>query len=149
MLVAGDIGAVLLFESGEKRLLHFEGRRAILPAEEPMTEDTVFDAASLTKVVATLPCVMKLIETGKIELEAEVRRYIPEMRAAITVRHLLTHTSGLRPGIPREPAWSGYDTGIAKATALEPEVERCDHSLNKVTPSGVTCLLCGETMETP
>jgi uncharacterized protein YbbC (DUF1343 family)/CubicO group peptidase (beta-lactamase class C family) len=115
------IGAVLLFESGDKRLLHFEGRRAILPAEEPMTEDTVFDAASLTKVVATLPCVMKLIETGKIELEAEVRRYIPEMRAGITVRHLLTHTSGLRPGIPREPAWSGYDTGIAKATALEPD----------------------------
>lgn len=39
---------------------------------------------------------------------------------------------------------------LAKAVAsAEPEVERCDHSLNEVTPSGVTCLICGETMETP
>ncbi|MBK8091804.1 MAG: DUF1343 domain-containing protein [Verrucomicrobiaceae bacterium] len=114
-------GAVMLFESGERRLTQVEGLRAVLPAEEPMTEDTVFDAASLTKVLATLPCVMLLMEEGKIELEAEVRRYLPQMRAGITIRHLLTHTSGLRPGIPREPAWHGYETGIARAIDLEPE----------------------------
>lgn len=114
-------GAVLWIESGERKMTQIEGQRAILPEKEAMTEDTIFDAASLTKVVATLPSVMLLIEQGKIELEAEVRRYIPEMRPGITVRHLLTHTSGLRPGIPKEPAWSGYDTGIKLAASLEPD----------------------------
>lgn len=114
-------GAVLHIESGEKKAVVVEGQRALVPEKEAMTEDTIFDAASLTKVVATLPSVMLLLEQGKIELEAEVRRYIAEMRPGITVRHLLTHTSGLRPGIPKEPAWSGYDTGIRLAVELEPE----------------------------
>ncbi len=114
-------GAVLRIESGEKKMTLVEGQRALVPEKEAMTEDTVFDAASLTKVVATLPSVMLLIEQGRIELEAEARRYLPEMRPGITVRHLLTHTSGLRPGIPKEPAWSGYDTGIKLAVEMEPE----------------------------
>ncbi len=114
-------GAVLHIERGERKMTLVEGQRALVPTKEEMTEDTIFDAASLTKVVATLPCVMRLIEEGKIELEAEARRYLPEMRPGITIRHLLTHTSGLRPGIPKEPAWSGYDTGIKLAVALEPD----------------------------
>ena len=114
-------GAVLWFESGGKKLTMVEGQRALVPAKEAMTEDTVFDAASLTKVVATLPCVLILMEQGKVDLEAEVQRYIPEFRRGITVRHLLTHTSGLKAGIPKEPAWTGYEAGIARAVALEPD----------------------------
>jgi uncharacterized protein YbbC (DUF1343 family)/CubicO group peptidase (beta-lactamase class C family) len=114
-------GAVLWFESGEKQMHFATGMRALVPAKEAMTEDTVFDAASLTKVVATLPSVLILMEQGKIELEAEVRRYIPEFRAGITVRHLLTHTSGLKAGIPKEPEWTGYAAGIARAIELEPD----------------------------
>jgi uncharacterized protein YbbC (DUF1343 family)/CubicO group peptidase (beta-lactamase class C family) len=114
-------GVVLHIESGDKKTILVEGLRALVPQKEAMTADTVFDAASLTKVVATLPSVMLLMEQGKIELEAEVRRYLPEFHAGITVRHLLTHTSGLRPGIPKEPVWSGYDTGIKLAVELEPE----------------------------
>jgi CubicO group peptidase (beta-lactamase class C family) len=114
-------GAVLHVESGEKTMTLVEGQRALSPAKEAMTEDTVFDAASLTKVVATLPSVLILMEQGKIELEAEVRRYLPEFRGGITLRHLLTHTSGLRSGIPKEPEWTGYETGIRCAVELEPE----------------------------
>lgn len=114
-------GAVLWFESGEKQMSFVAGQRALVPTKEAMTEDTVFDAASLTKVVATLPCVLILMEQGKIELEAEVRRYIPEFRAGITVRHLLTHTSGLKAGIPKEPEWTGYAEGISRAIATEPD----------------------------
>lgn len=114
-------GAVVWIESGARRLTLAEGSRALVPAKETMTEDTVFDAASLTKVVATLPCVMRLIEQEKIGLEDEVRRFLPEFRGGITVRHLLTHTSGLRPGIPKEPAWSGYAAGLRRAMELEPE----------------------------
>jgi uncharacterized protein YbbC (DUF1343 family)/CubicO group peptidase (beta-lactamase class C family) len=114
-------GAVLHIESGEKKMTMVEGQRALDPAKEAMTEDTVFDAASLTKVMATLPSVMLLMEQGKIELGAEARRYLPEMRPGITIRHLLTHTSGLRPGIPKEPVWSGYDKGIKLAVETEPD----------------------------
>jgi len=114
-------GAVLHVESGEKMMTLAVGQRALSPSKEAMTEDTVFDAASLTKVVATLPSVLILMEQGKIELEAEVRRYLPEFRSGITVRHLLTHTSGLRPGIPKEPEWAGYEAGIRRAVELEPD----------------------------
>jgi len=114
-------GAVLWLESGDQKLTLVEGQRALDPAKEAMTEDTVFDSASLTKVVATLPSVLILMEQGKIDLEAEARRYIPEMRAGITVRHLLTHTSGLKPGIPKEPEWTGYAAGIERAITTEPD----------------------------
>ena len=95
------------------------GQRAIVPQREAMTEDTIFDVASLTKVIATTPSIMRLVETGRIDLNAKVRTYIPEFQgegtAEITVRHLMTHTSGLRSGLPGSPAWSGYEQGIALA----------------------------------
>jgi len=93
------------------------GRRADVPKAEPMTGDTVFDLASLTKTVATATAVMKLIEAGKIDLDAPLNRYFPAFRGAgkeaITVRQLLTHSSGLRAGLPPRPEWQG------KARALE------------------------------
>jgi uncharacterized protein YbbC (DUF1343 family)/CubicO group peptidase (beta-lactamase class C family) len=97
------------------------GRRALVPVPEPMTEETIFDAASLTKVVATTPSIMLLIERGKLDLDAPVKSYLPEFESndkhAVTLRHLLTHTSGLRPGIPATPPWSGYDKAIQLACA--------------------------------
>ncbi len=114
-------GAVVRIESGERKVTMVEGLRALLPTKEPMTEDTVFDAASLTKVVATLPSVLILMQEGKISLETEVRHCIPEMRPGITIRHLLTHTSGLKPGIAKDPPWTGYEAGIARAVELEPD----------------------------
>lgn len=103
---------------------HVYGNRALEPSVEPMTIDTIFDAASLTKVVATTPSVWILIERGRIELDAPVSRYIPEFRGGwrdeITIRHLLTHTSGLRPDLDLTTDWSGYDTAIRLAIAEEP-----------------------------
>ncbi len=100
------------------------GNRALVPAVEAMTIDTIFDAASITKVVATTPSIWLLIERGKIELDAPVSRYIPEFKGGwrdeMTIRHLLTHTSGLRPDLDLTPAWSGYDTAIRMAIAEEP-----------------------------
>lgn len=70
----------------------------------PDPDSSLFDLASLTKVVATLPAVMKLVETGAIELDRPVQFYLPEFRGAgkeaVTVRHLLAHTSGLRAFLP-------------------------------------------------
>ena len=70
---------------------------------EPMTLDTIFDLASLTKVVATTTSVMMLIEEGKIRLNDRVATFIPGFerygKGDITIRHLLTHMSGLRPDV--------------------------------------------------
>lgn len=100
------------------------GRRAIVPSPEAMTADTVFDAASITKVVATTPSIWILIQRGKVELDAPVSRYIPEfhggLRDEITVRHLLTHTSALRPDLDLTRPWSGPRTAMALAMSEEP-----------------------------
>ena len=82
------------------------GSRALLPAKEAMTMDTIFDIASLTKVVATTSCLMKLFEEGRIWLDDPVTTYLPEFQggsSAITVRDLMTHFSGLRPDLDLEP----------------------------------------------
>lgn len=100
------------------------GERALVPAVETMTADTIFDAASITKVVATTPAIWLLIERGQVALDAPVSRYIPEFRGGwrdeITVRHLLTHTSALRADLDLRPQWSGYDTAMALAMKEEP-----------------------------
>jgi uncharacterized protein YbbC (DUF1343 family)/CubicO group peptidase (beta-lactamase class C family) len=85
-----------------------------------MTVDTIFDAASLTKVVATTTAVMKLFEQGKIRIADPVTAYLPDFqngKSDITIRDLMTHFSGLRPDLDLEPAWSGYDIGIGRALA--------------------------------
>jgi uncharacterized protein YbbC (DUF1343 family)/CubicO group peptidase (beta-lactamase class C family) len=113
-------GAVVLV--GRKdRILYQKaiGYRSIEPSREPMTLDTIFDLASLTKVVATTPSVMKLVEDGRIRLNDRVATYIKGFerygKADITVRHLLTHTSGLRPDLDLADPWTGADKAIELA----------------------------------
>jgi len=89
------------------------GNRALVPSVEPMTIDTIFDAASITKVAATTPSIWLLIQRGKIGLDDPVQKFIPEFPwPDITIRHLLTHTSGLRPDLDLKEPWSGYDTAM-------------------------------------
>jgi uncharacterized protein YbbC (DUF1343 family) len=118
-------GAVLWMARGEEETHWAQGYCSLVPAKQVMTEDTVFDAASLTKVVATAPSIMLLIEQGKIDPSAPVQRYLTAYpHAAILVKHLLTHTSGLPSGIPKDetnPDWSGYEEGIKRALACVPD----------------------------
>jgi CubicO group peptidase (beta-lactamase class C family) len=99
------------------------GNRSVVPDVEPMTEDTIFDMASLTKVMATTPAVMLLIQRGQVQLDAPVCTYIPEFTGGgkehVTVRELLTHTSGLPPDIETKTDWHGWKTGIEKACAVQ------------------------------
>jgi CubicO group peptidase (beta-lactamase class C family) len=75
------------------------GNRVVNPEKAPMTVDTIFDLASLTKVVATLPAILKLLETGKLSLHDRVVDFLPDFgqngKENIGIFHLLTHTSGL------------------------------------------------------
>ncbi len=113
-------GAVVLVGRGERTLYQKAiGNRALVPSIEPMTLDTIFDVASLTKVVATTTSVMILLEEGKIRLSDRVSTFVPGFerygKADITVRHLMTHVSGLRPDVDLGDAWKGSETAISLA----------------------------------
>ncbi len=92
------------------------GERALVPEREPMTIDTIFDMASMTKVVATTTAIMQLVELGKIDLSAPASEYWPEFKEngkeRVTIRELMTHYSGLPPDLELKPAWTGYDTAM-------------------------------------
>jgi uncharacterized protein YbbC (DUF1343 family) len=113
-------GAVLVVGRDDTVVLRKAyGRRAVAPVAEAMTPDTIFDVSSLTKVIATTPAVMQLIEDGRIRLIDPVASFLPEFgrygKAAITIRDLLTHYSGLRAGLDLAEDWSGSDTAIRLA----------------------------------
>ncbi len=114
-------GGVLWLERNGAAYHKAYGRRALVPAVESMTEDTIFDAASLTKVLATTPAVLLLAERGQVKLDEPVHRYLPEFtgdgKEAITMRQLLTHTSGLPPDVDTRTKWRGQATAIRLACA--------------------------------
>jgi CubicO group peptidase (beta-lactamase class C family) len=97
---------------GERKLAGEPGLNGSPAPAEPMTEDTIFDLASLTKPLATAPAVMQLFEQGKIAFDDPVQRYLPDFnptndpkRAAVTIRMLLTHTSGETGDVDLRDAW--------------------------------------------
>ncbi len=117
-------GGVLWLESDGQVYRKAYGQRALVPKPEAATEDTIYDVASLTKVIATTTAALQLVERGQLDLEAPVSRYLPAFAAhgkdVIKVRHLMTHMSGLRPGLPATPTWEGYARAIELACAEQP-----------------------------
>ena len=113
--------AVLVARNGKIVYDRAFGNRNLEPRPEPMTLDTVFDLASLTKVVATATSMMILVERGKLSLVDPVAMYIPEFgrfgKEHITIEQLLTHRAGLPPdndiadyvGVTADPLKSIYD----------------------------------------
>lgn len=98
------------------------GRKAAMPEPEPLDESTVYDVASLTKVMVTAPLILRLVEGGALGLEAPVRQLIPAFAAgdAISVRMLLTHSSGLPASLPLTQDWRGPDVALDLACASRP-----------------------------
>ncbi len=114
-------GAVVVVGRGDTVVFRRAyGHRSTQPSVERMTLDTVFDLASLTKVVATTPAVMALVEDGRIRLTDPVASFIPEFgkygKDRVTVRDMLTHMSGLRPDVDVADEWTGRDEAIRRAT---------------------------------
>ncbi len=137
-------GAVLRIERAGAVYQKPFGDKSSQPDRLPMTVDTIFDAASLTKVIATTPAIMLLVERGKLRLDDKVSRWIPSFEAhgkgAVTIRQLLTHTSGLRPGIPAKPAW----TGASKAISLAKEERLTTQPDTRFRYSDINFILLGE-----
>jgi uncharacterized protein YbbC (DUF1343 family) len=121
---AGRIGgAVVLIGNREDNIYRQAfGYRA---KDVPMTADTIFDLASLTKAVATTTAIMQLAERGKLALDDPAARYWHAFgrngKSRITVRQLLTHYSGLRADLDLKAGWSGYQKAL-RLIALEKPV---------------------------
>ena len=131
-------GAVFWLERNGESYQKPYGKFSYEPGAARVEMDTIFDAASLTKVISTTPAVMWLIEHGQVELDAPLIQYLPECgngnsggggdgngdghsggKELITIRHLLTHTSGLPAGIPATladgTAWQGEAAALKLA----------------------------------
>ena len=118
-------GAVVLIGNKENILYRQAfGYKAVKPEKLPMKLNTIFDMASLTKVIATTTAIMQLSEHGKINIEDKVVKYWPEFGAngkdQITVKELLTHYSGLRPDLSLKPDWSGYNASLRMIVSEHP-----------------------------
>ncbi len=123
-IVNGDIadkkmpGAVVIV--GRKGKIVYRkafGNRALVPAVEPMTIDTIFDVASLTKPVATATSIMILVEQGELRLNDTIGKFIPDIddpeANKVTILQLLTHTSGYRPDFDLGEKWTGREGMLA------------------------------------
>src|SRR5208282_4886862 len=119
-------GAVLIIgHDGNVVYRKAYGSRAIEPRREAMTPDTVFDCASLTKVVVTATAIMQLWEQGKLRMNDPVAKYLPEFgqngKQDITIRQLLVHYSGLAPDLDLTKKWEGKETAYRMAFEAPPE----------------------------
>lgn len=117
-------------------------------------DSTLWDLASLTKVVATTPAMMLLVEQGKVALDSPVVRYIPEFNSpgtgAITVRHLLTHTSGLRATLPlREAADSAAALRMVLTTVpiARPGAQMVYSDLNAILLGEIVRRVSGQPLD--
>jgi len=136
VLVVGHDGAVIYRKA--------YGNRALEPKPEAMTLDTVFDLASLTKVIATTTAMMQLFEQGRVRMNDPVAKYLPEFaqngKEDITLRQLMTHYSGLAPDLDLKEPWTGKDTGYAMAFAEAPQTAPGSRRRIK---AGDEALFCG------
>ena len=126
MASGGFPGAVILV--GHQGAIVYRkafGYRSLVPQRQPMTTDTIFDLASLTKVVATTTAIMQLADAGRLRLDDPVGKYWPAFamngKRGITIKQLLTHTSGLRAEVNPKVRWYGYE-GAVEAIARDHSV---------------------------
>lgn len=149
-------GGVVVLGSGGHVVYHKAfGNRAIDPAIESMTEDTIFDMASLSKCISTSVAILQMYEAGKLQVDDPVVKYLPEFAAAgktnITVRQLLTHYSGLAPDVSLADAWSGKAEGVRRAMqsvpAGPPGVKFVYSDINFITLGAIVEKLSGESLD--
>jgi len=118
------VGGVVVLGIGDRIVLRQAyGQRSVTPDVKPATLDTIYDAASLTKVMATAVAIQQLVEHGKIDLDQPAATHWPAFAAngkgAITVRQLMTHYAALPAGIPTR-GWSDYQGALDTIVALKP-----------------------------
>ncbi|MEW6159128.1 MAG: serine hydrolase domain-containing protein [Verrucomicrobiota bacterium] len=117
-------GAVVWLEHKGRSFQKAYGARALQPRREAMTEDTIFDAASLTKVLVTAPALLILHERGKLNIDSPVATVLDEFKdggkESITFVQLLTHTSGLNIALRRSPDWGKFGKALESIRTERP-----------------------------
>jgi uncharacterized protein YbbC (DUF1343 family)/CubicO group peptidase (beta-lactamase class C family) len=142
----GDVPGAVIAVLHDGKVIYREafGRRAIKPASEPMTVDTIFDMASLTKPIATATSIMLLIEQGKLKLDDKVAKYWPAFAAngkeAVAIENLLLHTSGLIPDNPESDYADGREKAFERICQLKPQ----NPVGSKFTYSDINFIILGE-----
>ena len=149
-LVVGRRDTVL-FAKGYGHLTWSATSRAVDP------ESTMYDLASLTKVIATTPALMLLVERGRVRLDAPVATYLPELQgtptARVTVRQLLAHTSGLRADIPDRELKALPDSAavmrrvLSEAPRVAPGARVIYSDLNAILLGAVVHRVTGEPLD--
>ena len=135
VVVIGHGGNIVFHQAyGSRKLAGEPGLDGSPAPAEPMTEDTIFDLASLTKSLATATAVMQLYEQGKVRLDDPVPQYLPDFNAAndpqrakVTVRMLLTHTSGEPGDVNLNDPW-----GLDRADKQKAFIARSPRRWNRV-----------------
>ena len=123
----GNIPGAVLVVGHNGRIVYRKayGMRSLEPRREAMTLDTIFDLASLTKVIATTTAAMQLMEQGKFRMNDPVAKYLPEFaqngKDDITIRQLMTHYSGLARDLDLTTPWEGKNTAYQLAFVMPPE----------------------------
>ncbi len=127
---SGKIPGAVILIGDRDRIIYRKafGYRSIFPERVEMTTDTIFDLASLTKVVATTTAIMQLEERGLLRIGDPVAKYWPEFKAHgkryITIKDLLTHYSGLRPDLSLRSDWTGYKGALKRIIEERPVCPR-------------------------
>jgi uncharacterized protein YbbC (DUF1343 family)/CubicO group peptidase (beta-lactamase class C family) len=135
-LRAGQLPGAVVLVGNQGKVVYRRafGDQALVPQRLRMEPDTIFDLASLTKVVATTTAVMQLVERGKLRIDDPVTTYWPEFKGngkeRITVRHLLTHYSGLRDinNSQKRPAYDATLKSIASGKPISAPGTRFQYS---------------------
>ena len=153
----GTVPGAVLVVGHDGRVVYQKayGNRALEPRREAMTLDTVFDLASMTKVIATTTAVMQLMEQGKIRVSEPVVKYLPEFgqngKEDITLRQLLTHYAGLEPDLDLKEKWEGKETAYRMAFHDPPELPPGSSfsysDVNFITLGAVIEKISGETLD--
>ncbi len=159
VVVIGHNGKVVFERAyGNRKLAGEPGVNGEL-TEEPMTEDTIFDMASLTKCLATATAIMQLYESHKLDFDDPVAKYIPEFAANgkehVTIRELLTHYSGLPPDVDLKDPWGlaapdkaeGLRRAFASPLVTTPGTHFEYSDINYITLGALVEKLSGETLD--
>lgn len=138
---------VLVLNQGKIVYKQAFGNKSLFPSAEPMTTDTIFDLASLTKPIATGTSIFKLLEAGKLRLSDKAKLHLPELIEpaweAITLEHLLTHTSGL----PAGNASSDYKEGITQSIKKINNLKLLAPPGERFTYSDIGFIMLGEIVQ--
>lgn len=138
---------VLVLNQGKIVYKQAFGNKSLYPSTEPMTTDTIFDLASLTKPIATGTSIFKLVEAGKLRLSDKAKLHLPELTEpaweTITLEHLLTHTSGL----PAGNASSDYKEGITQSIKKINNLKLLAPPGERFTYSDIGFIMLGEIVQ--